>query len=270
MPVILVIVVSFSGEQSVLRYGFSFFPKQWSLEAYKFLFALRYQLFNAYWITIQVTLLGTVLSLMTMSFYAYAISRKDFKYRNFFTFFVVITIMFNGGLVPWYLVSTQLLHLQDRLWGLIFPYLMDAWWVLILRTNFRTSVPEELIEAAKIDGAGEFRLFFSVVAPLARAALATIGLLCTLRFWNDWWLGLLLINDPRKTPLQLLLYRVYNAIQFLLQSPGNLPKEDVLSNLPANTVRMAMCVVVIAPILVVFPFFQRYFVKGLTIGAIKS
>jgi len=270
MPVILVIVVSFSDELSILQNGFSFFPKQLSMEAYKFLFVLKSQLLSSYWITIKVTLLGTLLSLTIISFYAYAISRKDFKYRNFFTFFVVITILFNGGLVPWYLVSTQVLHLQDKIWGLIFPYLMDAWWVLILRTNFAASVPEALIESAKIDGAGELRIFFSIVAPLSRAGLATIGLFCTLRYWNDWWLGLILINDPRLTPLQLLLYRVYNAIQFLLQSPGNLPKEDVLSSMPANTVRMAMCVVGIAPILVAFPFFQRYFVKGLTIGALKG
>ena len=126
MPVILVIIVSFSNELSVLRNGFSFFPRQWGLEAYKYLFAFNSQLLSSYWITIKVTLLGTLLSLTIISFYAYAISRKDFKYRNFFTFFVVITILFNGGLVPWYLVSTQVLHLQDKIWGLIFPYLMDA------------------------------------------------------------------------------------------------------------------------------------------------
>lgn len=270
LPVILVVMVSFSDEKTVLANGYSFFPKMFSLEAYKFLFNYQYQLLQSYWVTIQVTAIGTVLSLTIISFYAYAISRREFKYRNFFTFFIVVTILFNGGLVPWYLVSTQVLHLQNKIWGLIFPYLMDVWWVLILRTNFMTNVPDALIESAKIDGADEFTIFFNIVVPLSRAGLATIGLFCTLKFWNDWWLGLIFINSANLTPLQLLLYRVYNAIQFLLQNPADLPKEDVLSSMPANTVRMAMVVLGIAPILIAFPFFQRHFVRGLTIGALKG
>ncbi|MGE5550913.1 MAG: carbohydrate ABC transporter permease [Bacteroidota bacterium] len=270
MPVLLVIMVSITDEKAVLLNGYSFFPKAFSFEAYKFLFNYQYQLFTSYGVTILTTLIGTAFSLTIISFYAYAISRRDFKYRNFFTFFVVITILVNGGLVPWYLVSTQVLHLKNNIWGLIFPFLMDAWYVLILRTNFVTSVPDALIEQAKIDGAGELTIFFKVVVPLSRAGLATIGLFCTLKFWNDWWLPLLFIDTPKLTSLQLLLYRIYNAMQFLLNNPANLPKEDVLSSLPANTVRMAMVVVGIWPILCAFPFFQRYFVKGLTLGAIKG
>ena len=270
MPVLLVIMVSFTDEKTVLLNGYSFFPKVFSLEAYKFLLNYQYQLFTSYGVTILVTLIGTVLSLATISLYAYAISRRDFKYRNFFTFFVVVTILVHGGLVPWYLISTQVLHLKNSIWGLIFPYLMDAWYVLILRTNFATNVPDALIEAAKIDGAGEFRIFLNVVVPLSRAGLATIGLFITLKYWNDWWLSLLFIDINKLTPLQLLLYRIYSALQFLLSNPGSLPKEDVLSTLPTNTVRMAMVVVGIAPILCTFPFFQRYFVKGMTMGAIKG
>ncbi len=273
VPVVLLVSASFSDEQSITLKGYSIIPWKPTLEAYKFIFSTRGQMLSSYGVTTTVTVVGTLLSLLLMSLYAYPLSRKDFRYRNFFSFFIFFTMLFNGGLVSWYLVSTQVLHLQDSLRGLIFPYLVNAWWVLILKTFFASNIHESIVESAKLDGAGELTIFIRIIIPLSVPGLATIGLFATLQYWNDWWLGLMFINSSKLMPLQYLMYRTYNAIQYLLANAGNIGgglAGDILSKLPAQTSRMAMVVAGIGPILIAFPFFQRYFIKGLTVGAIKG
>jgi putative aldouronate transport system permease protein len=273
IPLLLVIATSFTDEKTLAIHGYNLIPQKFSLYAYQFLFSVGGQVLNAYGVTIFVTVVGTVLSMFVISFYAYVLSRKDFKYRNFFAFFLFFTMLFNGGLVSTYLIGVNVLGLKDNLWGLIFPYLMNAWWVLILRTYFTTNVPDSLIEAAKLDGAGEFRIFFKIVVPLALPGLATIGLFCALQYWNDWWLALLYINDPKLVPLPNLLYRVQIAMQYLTQNSASIQggvAGDILAKMPAESARMAMAVIGVGPIVATFPFFLKYFIKGLTVGAVKG
>ncbi|HOP74658.1 MAG TPA: carbohydrate ABC transporter permease [Bacillota bacterium] len=272
LPLILVVAVSFTDETTLAIHGYRFFPEKFSLYAYEFIFSTGSQVVSAYGITILVTVVGTLLSILIMALYAYPISRSDFKYKNFFTFFLIFTMLFNGGMVSTYLIGVNILKLKDSMWGLIFPYLMNAFWVIILRTFFKTNIPDSLIEAARIDGAGEFTIFFRIVMPLAVPGLATIALFATLQYWNDWFLAALYINDPKLVPLPYLLYQVQTSMQYLLQNSSNIGgmSGDILSKMPSEAARMAMVVIGVGPIVLTFPFFQRYLVKGLTVGAIKG
>jgi len=272
LPLVLVISVSLTDESTLALYGYRFFPKKFSIYAYEFIFSTGSQVVSAYGITILVTVLGTILSILIIALYAYPISRRDFKYKNFFTFFLIFTMLFNGGMVSTYLIGVNVLKLKDSIWGLIFPYLMNAFWVIILRTFFKTNIPDSLIEAARIDGAGEFTIFFRIVMPLALPGLATIALFATLQYWNDWFLAALYINDPKLVPLPYLLYQVQTSMQYLLQNSSNIGgmSGDILSKMPSEAARMAMVVIGVGPIVLTFPFFQKYLVKGLTVGAIKG
>lgn len=272
VPLLLTIAVSFTDEKTLAINGYSFFPKKLSAYAYEFIFSMSGQVLNAYAVTIIVTVAGTILSVLVMALYAFPISRKDFKYKNFFTFYLIFTMLFNGGLVSTYLIGVKLLHLKDSLWGLIFPYMMNAFWVIILRTFYKTNIPDSLIESAKIDGAGEFTAFFKIVFPLALPGIATIALFAMLQYWNDWFLAALYINDPHLVPLPYLLYQVQTSTQYLLQHSSNIGSMagDILTKMPSESARMAMVVIGVGPVALTFPFFQKYFVKGLTVGAIKG
>ncbi|TCL70028.1 carbohydrate ABC transporter membrane protein 2 (CUT1 family) [Hydrogenispora ethanolica] len=272
VPLLLVIAVSFTDERMLAINGYSFWPQKLSAFAYQFIISMGNQVITAYIITILVTVIGTALSVVVMALYAFPISRKDFKYKNFFTFFLIFTMLFNGGLVSTYLIGVNVLHLKDNLWGLIFPYLMNAFWVIILRTFYRTNIPDSLIESAKIDGAGEFMAFFRIVFPLALPGIATIGLFAMLQYWNDWFLAALYINDPKLVPLAYLLYQVQTSMQYLMQNSSNIGGRagDIMATMPSEAARMAMVVISVLPIVITFPFFQKYFVKGLTVGAIKG
>ena len=272
LPLFLVLSVSFSDELSIAKNGYSFIPQKFSLTAYSYLFLNAKGILNAYGVTIFVTVVGSVLSVIIIALYAYPLSRRDFKYRNTFTFLVFITMIFSGGLVPWYLVCTRVLHLQNTIGALIVPYLMNGWYVLIMRTFFSTTIPESIIEAAKIDGAGEFRIFAVVVLPLAKPAIATIALFNTLFYWNDWWLPLMLINDDKFVNLQYIMYRITTNIQYLTQLAPNAAAQsgNTIAQMPSETARMAMCILSIGPVIIAYPFFQKYFVKGLTIGGVKG
>lgn len=218
-----------------------------------------------------VTVVGTIISLLFMSFYAYAVSRKSFKYRNFFAFFAFFTMLFNGGLVPTYIVVTQLMGLKDTVWALILPLAVNAFYIMILRTFYSTSVPDAIIESGKIDGAGEFRIFLKLVLPLSLPGLATIGLFSTLGYWNDWFNALLYIDNPNLVPLQSMLMRIETSMQFIMQNASNSSLSlEALRSLPQDTSRMAMVVLATLPIIFAYPFFQRYFISGLTIGAVKE
>ena len=270
-PFLFVVIISLTDEMTLNRNGYRIWPEQWSLEAYKYVFRSGDQLLQSYGVTILVTLIGTVLSLVLIALFSYAISRRSFKYRNFFAFFAFFTMLFNGGLVPTYIVVTQLLGLKDSIWALILPLTVNAFYIMIMRTFFSISVPESIIEAGKIDGASELGIFTRLVLPLSLPGLATIGLFSTLGYWNDWFNALLYIDSANLVPLQAMLMRIENSMQFILQNSNN-PSVNVglLSSLPQDTSRMAMVVLATGPIVLAYPFFQRYFVQGLTIGAVKE
>jgi len=271
LPLLIVFSASITDEKTVTMYGYSLFPRNLSLEAYKYIYKDIMVILRAYGVTVFVTVVGSALSLVTIALYAYPISRKDFKYRNVFTFIVFLTMLFNGGLVPWYMVYVNVLHIDDTIMALILPYLMTPLYVLIMRTFFMTTIPDGIIEAARIDGAGEFQTFVWIVLPLAKPVLATIGLFNILTYWNDWYAPLLFINNEKLFNLQYLMYRVDKAIIYLSNNAGSINNAtQIMANLPSQTARMAMAVVAIGPIILAYPFFQKYFVEGLTIGSIKG
>lgn len=269
-PFLFVTIISFTDEGTLARNGYRIIPEKWSLEAYRYVFKAGDQLLRSYGVTIAVTVIGTVISMIMIALFAYAISRKSFKYRNFFAFFAFFTMLFNGGLVPTYIVVTQLLGLKDSIWGLILPMAVNAFYIMIMRTFFST-IPDAIIESGKIDGAGEFGIFFRLVLPLSLPGLATIGLFSTLGYWNDWFNALLYIDKPSLVPLQSMLMRIETSMQFILQNTSN-PSMGLaaLQSLPQDTSRMAMVVLATGPIVLAYPFFQRYFIQGLTVGAVKE
>ncbi|MBN3523985.1 MULTISPECIES: carbohydrate ABC transporter permease [Paenibacillus] len=272
-PFLFVIVISLTDESSLATKGYSIFPDKWSFSAYEYIFKAGDQLLRSYGVTIFITILGTVVSLAMIALYAYAISRKNFTYRGFFSFIAFFTMLFNGGLVPTYMVVTQVLGLKDSIWALILPLVMNAFYVLIMRTFYSTTVPDAIIESAKIDGAGELRAFFKIVLPISLPGIATIGLFATLGFWNDWFNALLYIDNPALVPLQSMLMRIENSMQFLLsnaQLSSSGQSLELLRSLPQEATRMALVVLATVPIACAYPFFQRYFVQGLTIGAVKE
>ena len=270
-PFLFVVIISFSDEKSIATNGYRLIPEKWSLEAYRYVFDMGDTLFRSFGVTMFVTVVGTIISLLIMSFYAYAVSRKNFRYRNFFAFFAFFTMLFNGGLVPTYIVVTQLMGLKDSIWALILPLAVNAFYIMILRTFYSTSVPDAIIESGKMDGAGEFRIFLKLVLPLSLPGIATIGLFCTLGYWNDWFNALLYIDNPKLVPLQSMLMRIETSMQFIMQNAQNSPLGlEALRSLPQDTSRMAMVVLATLPIIFAYPFFQRYFISGLTIGAVKE
>ncbi|ALS29069.1 sugar ABC transporter permease [Paenibacillus sp. 32O-W] len=272
-PFLFVIVISLTDETTLAKNGYSIFPEKWSLDAYAYVFKTGDQLLRSYGVTFFVTVVGTILSVAIVALYAYAISRNYFRFRGFFSFIAFFTMLFGGGLVPSYIVATQVLHLKDTLWALILPMSVSAFSVLIMRTFFRTMVPDAIIESGKIDGAGEFRVFFHLVLPISLPGLATIGLFSALGYWNDWFHALLYIDNPNLLPLQSLLMKIETNIQFILQNStvaSTTERASIARSLPAETTRMAMVVLATLPIVFAYPFFQRYFVQGLTIGAVKE
>ena len=270
LPLLLVVVVSFSSEQSIFQNGYSFFPSEWSLAAYEFFFKLGDQLVRSYAITIFVTAAGTLFSLAITAMFAYVLSRSDYAYNRIFTLLLLFTMLFNGVIVATYMVNTQWLKMGDSLSALIFPMSLNAFYVIVLRTFYK-SIPMEIIEAARIDGAGEFKTFFRIVLPLSKPGLATIGMFTTIAYWNDWFLGMLYIIDQKKYPVQTLLWSMQNSLEFMKQSSANaLEYAEMAANAPTDSGRMALTVLVVLPVLLAYPFFQKYFVKGLTVGGVKG
>jgi putative aldouronate transport system permease protein len=264
-------MVSISDEKAIAINGYSLLPQKPSLAAYQFIFNDSGQILRSYGISIFITVVGTLLSVLITAMFAYPISRKEFKYRNFFAFIVFFTMLFNGGLVPWYMVYSNLLHLKDTLWVLMMPMLLSPFYLLIMKTFFSNSLPDSVIESAKMDGAGEFKIFFSIVLRLSTPALATIGLFSTLGYWNDWFNALMFISKTQLFPLQFLLYRVQASLETLIEMSSKTGQNSLtMADLPGESTRMALCVITIGPIVLAYPFFQKYFIKGLTIGAVKG
>lgn len=271
LPVLLVIVVSFTHSDSLINEGYSFFPGKWSMTAYQTMLKDATTIFNAYKVSIGITVAGTALSVLLMALYAYPISRKDYPLRTFFTFFLFFTMLFSGGMVSRYMIYTQVLGLKDSYMALILPILIMPFNVIIMRTFFQTTIHPALIESAKIDGAGELRIFFRIVLPLSLPVMATMALFATILYWNDWFNALLFINKEAMYPLQFLMMRVLNDVQYIRENMAlALQNPELLKNLPNESLQMAMAVIGMGPILLVYPFFQKYFVKGLTVGAVKG
>ncbi|QJD87488.1 carbohydrate ABC transporter permease [Cohnella herbarum] len=268
IPLVAVISVSLTQERYLVENGYRLIPYEWNIEAYQYVLSDATIILQAYKITILVSILGTVGGLLVTSLLAYALSRNIFVFRKQLSFLVVFTMLFNGGLVPTYIMMVNYLHLKDSLLALILPYLVGAMNVLILRTFFR-QIPEGIIESAKIDGASELTIYARIILPLSKPAIATIGLLILLVYWNDWWLALLYIDNQKMLPLQLLLNRMMSNIEFLRSHIGSVSGVK-MSQIPSESARMAMCVVAAGPMLFILPFFQKYFVKGLTIGSVKG
>ena len=268
LPFLLLLIGSFTDNNLLILEGYSFFPKKWSLDGYRFIFQYPESLLNAYRVTIFTTLVTTFGSLFLTSMTGYALSRQDFRTRNAFAFFFYFTQLFSGGLIPWYMLITQFLHLRDSIWALIIPGLMGSYNLLLIRNFIKQCVPNELVESARIDGAGDMRIFLQIVIRLSTPALATIGLFIALGKWNDWYSSMMFIKTESKHTLQYYLYRMVNMANAL----RNMERAGVTANvsLPSETVKMAMAMVATGPVVLVYPFVQRYFVKGLTVGAIKG
>lgn len=267
VPFIVLVSSSFTSESFIRFHGYSFIPKEFTLEAYELIFKTPITIFRAYGVSIFITIVGTALGVMLITITAYVISRKDFKYRNAFSFFFYFTTLFNGGMVSTYIFYIQYLHLKDSLLALILPGLFNVFYLLIMR-SFVAVIPVALIESAKIDGAGEFRIFFQIIFPLLKSGLATIGLFLALGYWNDWYNAMLYINSDTKYPLQYMLYNLLQQTQALAKIASQ--AGIVVADLPSNSLKMAMAVVATGPIILVYPFVQKYFVKGITIGSVKG
>lgn len=273
VPMVLILIVSFSSDASISNVGFSFWPAEWSLEGYQYLFKMGDQVLDSYLITIFYTVTGTIMSLSVMSMFAYVISQRNFVAKKFFTWMLFFTMLFSGGLVPSYILNVRYLNMYDTVWVFLLPSLVSAYNVIILRTFIQTTIPDTLFEAAKIDGAGHFRIFVQIVLPLFKAGLATIGLFNVVARWNDWFTGMLYIDTPQLVPIQTLLQKIQSQIDFLKNNAAVAGTPDgitLLRSLPTQSLRMACVVIIVLPVLMAYPFFQRYFVSGLTIGSVKG
>ncbi|GJM75217.1 ABC transporter permease [Paenibacillus macerans] len=267
-PFILVISSSLTEESKIIENGFQLIPTDFSLEAYSILFKYPQEMLNAYGVTISVTLLGTLFGLFLTSMTAYVLARKDFKWRNHFSLFFFFTTLFSGGLVPWYLLIVNYLELKDTLIVLILPMLLNVFYIIVMK-SFMGSIPEAIIESAKIDGASDFQIYRRFVLPLSKPALATIGLFIALGYWNDWYNALLFISNSDLMPLQYYLYRLLGNMDGMRKAM--MASGAVVSvNIPTESLKMAMTIVATGPIMIAYPFIQRYFVQGLTIGAVKG
>ena len=268
-PLWIIIVSSITSEVALTTYGYRLWPLEFSVNAYTYLFRDGSVILTAYKNTLIATVAGTVLSVITVGLYAYALSRPDFKYKKFFTFFSFFTMLFSGGMVSYYNMCRSVLGLKDTVWALFLPMSFSAYWVIIMRTFYQSSVPEAIIESARIDGSGEWRTLLQIVCPLAIPGFATVALFSAIGIWNDFRNCLLLNDKAQFYNLQYTIYQTMNNQRFLKENASRMGGVNI-SNLPAETFRMAMAVVTVGPIIMAYPFFQRYFVKGLTVGAVKG
>ncbi len=271
LPFLMVVSGSFSSESAVIQNGFRLIPQNFSVESYKTIFAHPAVVVRAYLITILLTLAGTFLGLALQTTTAYVLSRKDFKWRNQFSFFFYFTTLFSGGLVPYYLLMTRTLNLKDSYLALLLPLLFSVYNLLVMK-SYISAIPDSLIEAAKIDGCGVTGTLVQIILPLIKPALATVGLFIALAYWNDWYNAMLYLKSADKYPLQYFLYQQINNIEGYKKALQNSGASSVAANiaLPTQTLKMALTVVVTGPIVLAYPIVQKYFVQGITIGAVKG
>lgn len=267
IPFIMLISGSLTSEDAIAQYGYGLFPKKLSFEAYSLLFNYPKDVIRAYCVSIFVTLVGTAAGLFIITMTAYVISRKDFKQRNKLAFFFYFTTLFNGGILSTYIFLIRYLHLKDNYLSLILPIIINIFYLLIMR-SFMTAIPDSITESAKIDGAGDFTIFIRLILPLSKAGLATIGLFYALDYWNDWYNAMLYITDYKKFPLQYMLYQMLSASEAMARISSMSSVSMVM--IPSRSLKLAMAVVATGPIILVYPFVQKYFVKGITVGAVKG
>ncbi|MCK9858650.1 carbohydrate ABC transporter permease [Paenibacillus sp. ATY16] len=264
IPFLIVLGSSFESENYLKANGFALIPKHFTLFAYETVFQLN-TVMQSFLVSITVTVLGTLLALLVTSMLAYPLSQREMRFRGAILGFVLLTMLFSGGLVPWYILITKYLHLKDTLWVLIVPYLVNPFNMFVLKSFFET-IPKEIVESARIDGSGHLRTFMSIIIPLSTPGLATIGLFYALNYWNDWWLSLNFIESDKLVPVQLLLKKMISNLTYISSQVDT----SKFIQVPANGVQMATTIISIGPIILVYPYIQRYFVKGLTIGSIKG
>ena len=268
MPFWMIIASSFATEESIRRSGFTLWPSDFSTFSYELLFRSPDQMIGAYAVTIGLTLVGTLIGLFIVSMTGYALQRRDFPYRNGIMFYIYFTSLFSAGLVPFYLLMVQLLNLRDSYFAILLPLLMSPW-LIVLMKNFVKAIPHEITESGKIDGAGDFKIFYALILPNLKPALATIGLFLALSYWNEWYYSsLFLTTKVEYRPLQYHLYNVINKVASLKNSVAG--SNVVITDLPGETLKMATAVIATGPIILLYPFVQKYFVAGLTVGAVKG
>lgn len=266
-PFLLMISSSFMNEKEIISEGFKLIPSKLDFSAYEFLFKNPKRLLDSYSVTIIITVVGTVGGLFVMSMAGYVLNRKDFKYRNGFSFFIYFTTLFSGGLVPSYILMVKYLGLKDNILAMILPGIVSAWSIFLMR-NFMKAIPDSLYESGTIDGAGDFRIYWQIFMPLAIPSLATIGLFTALGYWNEWYNAMLYIQTPSKFPLQFFLKKIVDQanVQMLVAQGIQVDTND----LPSESIKMATATIAIGPIILLYPFVQKYFVSGLTIGSVKG
>ncbi|MGA2641042.1 MAG: carbohydrate ABC transporter permease [Spirochaetia bacterium] len=265
-PFLVLAINSFASEHSIINDGYSIVPRELSVSAYELVFLNPQKIVRAYGVTLFITSFGTAMSLFFSSMAAYSLSRKDLRYRNSLAFFIYFTTLFSGGLAPTYIVITTILHLKNTLAVLILGPMFSVFYILILRNFFMNSIPASLSEAAKIDGAGDFTIFLRVVLPLTAPALASIGLFTALAYWNDWWTAMLYVERQNLYPLQYVLYKILSSVTMA----ANIVNNVATLNLPKESLKLAMTVISIGPIVLAYPFVQRFFIKGITLGSVKG
>ncbi|ANE48344.1 sugar ABC transporter permease [Paenibacillus swuensis] len=268
IPFIMIVSGSFTEENSIIRQGYQLIPSVFSLESYQFIFKSPSQILRAYQVTLLVTIIGTAAGLFLTAMTAYVLQRKDFRYRNGFAFYFFFTTLFSGGLVPWYILIIKYLHLKDSLLAIILPMLLNVFYIIIMRSFISTTIPDAISESAKIDGAGDFRIFLSIIIPLSKPALATIGLFIALNYWNDWYHALLFIENENLYPLQYFLYNILNSMSFANSAAAQ--SGVAVVSMPKESFKLAMTVIATGPIVLLYPFVQKYFVQGITVGAVKG
>lgn len=270
IPIVFVAVISFSSDESIQVFGYRFIPDSWSLSAYRYMWDLKDLVGRSFVVSVGVTVMGTLLGVYMNSAMGYTLSRRSFRLRKLYTWVIFIPMLFSGGLVASFLVNTRILNLGNTYWALILPLSVSSFYVIILRTFFQQTIPDSVVESAKMDGASQLRIYYQIVLPMALPALATIGLLLSFAYWNDWFSSLLYLQSTHQHmyPLQYLLVQIDRSIQFLAQNSEFMGVET--SRLPAESARMAIVMVVVVPIAMSYPFFQKYFVSGLTVGAVKG
>ena len=271
LPFLLVFISSITDETVLIRNGYSFFPEKISFYAYQYIIRQGEKILRAYGVTILITVVGTFLNLMFSALLAYPLSVKTLPYRRQITFFVFFTMLFNGGIVPSYIMWTKFFHIKNTIWALIIPnYLVSAFNVILVKNYYQNSVPDSLIEAAQLDGASELKIFFKVMLPLAVPTVATISLFTGICYWNDWTNGLYYISNEKLYSIQQLLMKIMNNIQAMRSSSNAALIGTGAIDLPGTSIRMAMAVIGILPIMLIYPFVQKYLVKGVVVGAVKG
>lgn len=269
-PLLMAVSASFSSEKEIALKGFSILPRNFTFDTYKFLLGDKLDIIvNAYGITVFVTVVGTMLSLILTAAFAYSISVKEFRFSNQLAFIAYFTMIFSGGLLPWYIVLSKYYHLRDSISALILPYLMNVFNMFLVR-NYYKSIPTEIFEAAKVDGASHFRIFITIALPLSKVGLVTVGMFCALGYWNDFQLALYFITKDTLYPVQYLLYNMLASIQFLGSGSSSAQQYGQHVVVPLQTAKMAMACLSVGPIILLFPFIQKYFAKGILVGGVKG